>query len=195
MPRRMAAAPRPIAPTSFPGTAEMSSQQGAKTFDNADFGWDVDWLPIYRALALLGVFLLLIGSVLWQGLPGMPGSTPSFTPWIGTLFVAILLFVGGTMTVFVGYTEEGVACLVGAVVSGLVTFGFPYTQIPAGYPLLTNPGPYGTDFGVVMSLLVAGVAALVVGLVQTIRTYLATIREEGPREPIHAPRAVPEKHP
>jgi hypothetical protein len=175
--------------------AEIHSEQNPKTFENADFGWDVDWPPICRAVAIFGGLLLLIGFVLWMVLPGVTGLNPSFTPRLGPFALAVFLGIGGVMAVFLGFTEEGVAVLAGAAVSVFVAFAFVYTQIPAGYPLLTNPGPYGTDFGVVLTLLVVGVAALVLGVVQSIRVYLTAIRDEGPRKLVPAHSTIPEKHP
>jgi hypothetical protein len=186
---------RPIAPTSFPGMPEINSEQAEKTYENADFGWDVDWPPICRAVALYGCLLILIGIVQWMALTGVTGLNPSFTARLAPFAVGVFMVIGGVTAEFLDFTEEALALIGGAATAMAMAFTFTFTQIPSGYPLLTNPGPYGTDFAVVLSLLVVGAASLVVGLIQSIGTFRASSRDEQPREVSSPAPAVPGQPP
>jgi len=165
--------------------AEIKEQQGPKSFDSQDFSWAGDWLARWRAVGLYGGLVFVEGVVLWTSLSG--GSLISI--WIQNsgsvtgpptflLGVAMLVVFLGFPVIALGYTEESLAFF-GAGATGIaVSIGFTFTLVPAGYPLLADPGPYGTDLGVALGLLVVGALLLAVGVVQSVRTYRTLPDEE-----------------
>jgi hypothetical protein len=172
----MARAP-PVAITSYPGMAAMREAEGPKTHNDADFTWMEDPLLGWEAVAVFGGLLVCEGLVLrWALTQSTYYFVPVFNggPFIG---FSALLYLGCLPAAFWGYTELALG-FAGAASAGVAIGVFcPLPAIPPGYPLVAVPGPYLTDFLLILGLLGVGAAILVLGVVQSIRAN-RTISED-----------------
>jgi len=156
-----------MSPTGDLATLEADLDRG--------FSWNEGLIHRWTAVALFGGLVFLEGLALWIILNGTIGGPAPRLPVL-VVGLAVLLALGGLAAIFLGFTWEGLAFL-GAAVTGLaVTFSVPLTELPAGYLLFTNPGPFGTDFAAILGLLVASAILLTVGVVARARGLPGTLR-------------------
>ncbi|MCI4348122.1 MAG: hypothetical protein L3J97_05830 [Thermoplasmata archaeon] len=177
----------PVAPTSYPGMAEINAQEPPKTYDDRDFASVEDPIPRWRAVGVFGALILIDGIVLWLGIggagnsgapgPGNSGFVPFFGVGFGLVAVAILQSLSGVAAIAYAFTEEGLAFFGAAATGVVVSFSFPLAGLPTGYPLLSNPGPYGTDLSVILGLLIAGGLLLTIGALRAWSAYFEVDEE------------------
>jgi len=146
--------------TTYPTTTEIRNAQAPRNWWAGDFISDDDAFFAWRAAALLGGLLFVLGLLYWQAATGIQG---------GFIALFLLCFLLSAFLAFLGQTEVALVLLGTAVVTGVVALTDPPNLIASPGALFSNPGAAGPDLYTVLALWAVGIELMVVGVFGVIR--------------------------
>lgn len=157
-----------VADTSYPTAAQTSGEPGSQTWMKFDFFWAEDALFAWRGVAAFGALLFLTGLVYWSAASG-------YGVWTMGPFVSLIVLslFASAFVAFLGFTEVTLALFGTAGIAGALAVWDPPTLLPSAGALWTDSAAVVPDLETVLVLWVVGVAVLVVGVVQSVRTARA----------------------
>jgi hypothetical protein len=165
----------PIAQTSDAGSAEREEEQGPKTYYSGDFSDTEDSVGWWRAVAVIGILLVVEGLILVSNLSTvrLPGPGGAIVPYLpATIFAMVVVIgIGGVVAAALGFGPEALAFF-GAAVVGL---GF-YAYV-ASSSISTAGQTLGGDLIALGILLAIGALLLAVGATKLVRVYRALSME------------------
>jgi len=154
-----------VADTSYPGAAGTREETAPKNWSSGSFLWDEDVLFAWRALAVFGALLFLMGWLFWLGAAGYGDFT------LGPFVALIALgFFGAAFAAAVGRTEVALALLAEAVVAGAIAIFDPPSLLSSPDALFNGSSAVASDLASVLSLWAVGATLLAIGGTFAVRT-------------------------